>query len=78
MRNRLHKFFLREAVFKGLLKMKLDVLDTVQRNQACHGNQASVALRESGTFPYIAEKQVFRTFLILTSFENDVVASFLR
>jgi hypothetical protein len=35
MRNRSHKFFLREAVFKSLSEMKIDLLDTIQRNQAC-------------------------------------------
>ena len=29
MRDRSHQFFLREAVFKSLLKMKLDLLDTI-------------------------------------------------
>jgi hypothetical protein len=35
MRNRRHKFFPREAVFEGLFKMNIDLLDTVQSNQAC-------------------------------------------
>jgi len=30
MRDRSHKFFLREAVLKSLLEMGLDLLDTIQ------------------------------------------------
>lgn len=42
--------------------MKLYLFDTVQRNQACDSNQAFIALRESGTFPDIAEKKVLCKF----------------
>ena len=33
MHNRRHKFFLCEAVFKGLLQMKIYLLDAIQRNR---------------------------------------------
>jgi hypothetical protein len=59
MRNRHHKFFLCETVFRSLLQMEIDLLDTIQRNQAWDGNQALIALREPGTFPDITEKKVF-------------------
>jgi hypothetical protein len=38
MRNRSHKFFLCEAVFKSLSQMKIDFLDTIQRDQARDGS----------------------------------------
>jgi hypothetical protein len=60
MSNRRYRFFLGEPVFKGLFQMEIHLLDTIQRNQACDGNQAFVALGEAGTLPNITEKEISR------------------
>jgi hypothetical protein len=56
MRNRSHKLFLREAIFESLTEMEFDLLDPIQRNQACDRDQTLVALREWWTLPHVAEK----------------------
>jgi hypothetical protein len=46
-RNRSHKFFLCEAVFKSISKMELNLLVAIQRKQAYDGNQAFTALQQA-------------------------------
>jgi hypothetical protein len=44
-RDRGRELFLRQSILERLLEMELDLLDTVQRDQAGHRDQAFVPLR---------------------------------
>ncbi len=76
MRDRSHKFFLCETVFKSLFKMKLDLLDTIQRDKDCDSNQAFIALREPGTLPDIAEKKILCQLRKFRSYNLQIICRF--
>src|SRR5262245_26130028 len=60
MRDRLHQLVLRQAVVAGAGEMRAQLLGPVHRNQRRHRDQTAVALRQPGTRPDIAEKNLVR------------------
>jgi hypothetical protein len=55
MRDQLDEFILGQAICKRALKMKGQLLGTVQCNQGRDGYEAPIALGKSGAFPNIAK-----------------------
>jgi hypothetical protein len=57
-RDRLDQFVARHAVVQRTLEMERHFVDTIQRHEASHRDEAAVVRRKFGTFPHVAEQDI--------------------